>query len=1454
MDGFGRNKASRKSGWKRLIYLIIAIVFVPLFTLIAVLNIPVVQTQLGKWTAHYLSNEWQVNVQVGRLNFDLFAQLHIEELLISDKTGDTLCSTPDFIVTNYFLNSEYNWEIESVRLVSPKAKLITNENGEQNWNFLVDYFKSRDSLNSTKKSSFTLKKLEIVDGDFVWIDKRYQHVEDLFDLNHMDWNGLNLKLSQLSLLGDVFSVDVAAFSGKESCGLSIERCTANLFYKNEELNLGHFEIQTDKSELSGKGKVNFIADKKILLDGELTATPINLNELRFITKANLPIDESIYLNCKFQGGVDELNFPLIQIETGLVTRLMGRGSVKKMTDFENFELDFEIDHLTTVYSDLCLLTDKNSSKSKKILPSNLSTLGLIEFDGHIKGSKDDWRLYGAIGTEIGEIKGDIDLKIDENEEYLGFVRLNKFNIGKYYSNNVLGEVTGELDIDGSGFSLNNLEAYIDGDFSQFCVDGYCLTGIKTNGKFKRDGFEGLINVNDPNAELYFNGFLDFGKRVPELSCELDIVQLNFKEMGWVNQVPYSALSGQIKLDSKGLNLDEIEGELLLEHMTYCVGKEDYLLDYLSLQVNRKEELQVVLNSDIAVGQINGDFHLDELPAVTTQLISEVLPNYNWSKFPHQPQKFVADIEFFDFSQISAVLFPTIGVAQNSTISLSVDEEASFFECVVVSDSISFSDYVVHGLMMDIRKPDEFVYASLGADSVKSGPVFFDQISLDLRSESENIYTSLSWGKDSSLHSGDLNGRVYIKSEDDFAFEFYNGSFRANRDVWHVQSGAQIEIEPNQVWIDNFNLKNGKQLIALVGGIGASEDVPLVSTLENVKLEGLNPFLPDDIQLSGNVNGVVSWGSMNNTPQLTGDIALEKFGINQVLYGDLMLSSVWDSEIEGLKLKGNLEKEEVKSLTFDGYYYPFDSTKGLDVNARLKDLDLGFLSSFLDREILVVTGSASAEVHINGALDAPQLYGEARLKDSWLYIDYLKTSFKLNDKVGIRPDMFMFNNLKIVDVEGNSGRLTGTIMHEAFSNWDFDVVMDMETRMKVLNTTVDDNPDYYGIAYATGYLNIAGFEDQLMLDMSLKTAAGTKLALPMNTTEEVVMDQFIQFVSSKKQKDVDENPLDLSGVNLNIQLDVTSDAELSIIFDEAVGDVMKGSGVGHLSMGVTNLSTFNMYGQIEITNGNYLFTLMNLFNKDFTVKPGGTINWYGDPYNAELDLAAVYKVNTSLSQIISDDAQNSGKRVPVDLVMNLKGKMLNPGVDFQILLPTVDPTTRSRFEAVVSTEQERNRQAFSLLVLRSFVSPPNIVKTAGTGNYGVVENSTELLSSQISNWLSQISDDFNLGFNYRSGDQISNQEIALALSTQLFDNRVQVSGNFGVSRGNSINQQPTNYIGDVKVEYLLLPDGRVKLIAYNESNNYRNVSTQQSPYTQGVGIVYQEEFNRWSDLFKKRKLQ
>ncbi|MEO0405181.1 MAG: translocation/assembly module TamB, partial [Bacteroidota bacterium] len=215
---------------------------------------------------------------------------------------------------------------------------------------------------------------------------------------------------------------------------------------------------------------------------------------------------------------------------------------------------------------------------------------------------------------------------------------------------------------------------------------------------------------------------------------------------------------------------------------------------------------------------------------------------------------------------------------------------------------------------------------------------------------------------------------------------------------------------------------------------------------------------------------------------------------------------------------------------------------------------------------------------------------------------------------------------------------------------------------------------------------------------------------------------------------------------------------------------------------------------------------------------------------------------------AEENEQYKQRVPVDLIMQLENNLFNPDIGFNIELPGSSEIIQNRVNSAISTEEEMNRQAFALLVLRRFISPPNISKQHNA--IGLAENSTELLSSQLSNWLSQISNDFDVGVNYRPGDDISNEELAVALSTQLFNDRLRVSGNFGVAANNNAQQQQANnVIGDLMIEWKMLENGKIKLIVYNQSNDYDVTNTNISPYTQGIGIVFQEEFNTLSELFQ-----
>jgi len=273
----------------------------------------------------------------------------------------------------------------------------------------------------------------------------------------------------------------------------------------------------------------------------------------------------------------------------------------------------------------------------------------------------------------------------------------------------------------------------------------------------------------------------------------------------------------------------------------------------------------------------------------------------------------------------------------------------------------------------------------------------------------------------------------------------------------------------------------------------------------------------------------------------------------------------------------------------------------------------------------------------------------------------------------------------------------------------------------------------------------------------------------------------------------------------------------------------------------------MYGEYKIAEANYLFTLKDFLNKNFLVKRGGTINWYGDPYKADIDLVTYYPLKTSLFDIMPDAEKEDWKqKTDVNVEMHLTDNIFNPEIDFDIILPRANQSAKSVVKNLVSSDQEMNKQVFSLLILNQFMTNKQDISDAGVDLS--ISTTTEMLSSQLSNMISKFSDDFDLGFKYSPGDEISNDEVTIAMSTQQFNDRLTIETNLGVSQGNKLNQNPSSFIGDVDVEYKLNSDGNLRVHAFNESNEYDFTNLEQSQYTQGVGAFYKQSFNNWGELF------
>ena len=97
----------------------------------------------------------------------------------------------------------------------------------------------------------------------------------------------------------------------------------------------------------------------------------------------------------------------------------------------------------------------------------------------------------------------------------------------------------------------------------------------------------------------------------------------------------------------------------------------------------------------------------------------------------------------------------------------------------------------------------------------------------------------------------------------------------------------------------------------------------------------------------------------------------------------------------------------------------------------------------------------------------------------------------------------------------------------------------------------------------------------------------------------------------------------------------------LIFDDLVGDAMKSTGEGHIQLNIDQNYDVSMYGNYVINKGEYVFALKEFINKKFTLNKGGKITWLGDPYNAKIDLSAIYSLRTSLSNLVPEEEKVIG---------------------------------------------------------------------------------------------------------------------------------------------------------------------------------------------------------------------
>jgi hypothetical protein len=1388
----------------------------------------------------------------------------LEDVFVSDLHGDTLFSVDRLSVQGLRIHPRSRIvKAGSLELGSGRFALATDKgDAHSNLTNLLEQFASTDTTSGGADWSIRVGTFKVVDLHFSFHDANVEPVPFGVDFDHVDVSRVDLIGHQFLVIGDSIGAHLERFSVHEQSGFQVDRLSGATMVSSQGITIDQMELRTPSSDV--QGALRFTTESwadyedfndRVLMRLELDSSRLDFRDIAYFAPELEGIGLPIEVKGLVRGTVADLKGRGVTVRFGERSYFRGSAELTGLPDLANTFMVLDIAELRTDFEDLSALPAPPFKENGRLaLPPELEQLGSLSFAGSFTGFTRSFTAYGRADTELGPVRTDLSYERAPDSQVFtlsGRVATDGFVLGPLLNAPAIGAVAAKIRIKGSGRSLATMSADLEGQIPMFTFNNTRITGITANGRLEKDLFNGTLQAVDENLVLDFEGLADLRGRWPFVDFKANVQHADLAALGLTHEKGYNTLSMLVMADGR-LSPDSLEGRVEVKGISYCNEQGEHDLGDLLLTSGRRSgENVLTLVSTFADAEVVGTFLPTRLPGAFTSIVYSVFPSLsNEVVYAQAEQDFRFTITTKRTGPLLDLFVPGLSVDPGGVLQGDLDSRSFSMGLGAELPGVRYGALHLQEVSIALDNALEVLAFSVRSErQTYKDSLWVAGTSLTGKAYQDDLEFALGWDTSSTGSNGELDLLGEVRGLGAYTFDLLPSNLFLGRGTWSNPDPVRFLVDSSTVQVDSLVLINEGQRITLAGAISKDATVPLSFDLAGVSLENLTPFLDGPV-VKGILEGSGELYDLYGAPFVDSYVCLNEVQVQDKPVGDLRFSAEWAEGQRSIVLEGDLMRGRIKALDFRGDF-SLDEGNALDLALVMDRFDLTFIDPYLPEGISEIQGSVTGTLAVKGRLDEPLISGELDLVDAGLRIDYLNTLYRFTHKVQVQPDMFALDLVTIRDEEGNTARIGGTILHNGLKDWNFNVWGTMD-RMLVMNTTLKENDLYYGKAYATGDVEVSGYEGRMEIVVDARTAAGTDIHFPVGGSTEVSPIGFVRFAGSDTTQ-AEGAVVDLSGITLDLKVEVTPDAQFELIFDPTVGDILSGRGRGNMEMSVDKNGGFDMRGQVEVTDGEYLFTLRNVINKRFQIQPGGRIVWYGDPFDAQLDIAAVYRVRAPLYDIMFEKNEAYRKRVPVDVVMKLKDKLLNPEIGFNVKLPSVDESIRTQVNSVLSTEQEMNRQVFALIVLNRFVQPPSYNTGQGTPTSGGAlagTTTSELLSNQVSNWLSRLSNDFDLGFNYRPGDNITQDELELAVSTQLFDERLLLSTNVGVQYGAQSTQNSNTLVGDFQLEYLLTNDGKLRAKAFSVSNDRNLNRADQAPTTQGAGVAYREEFDTWGELWQK----
>ncbi len=1085
---------------------------------------------------------------------------------------------------------------------------------------------------------------------------------------------------------------------------------------------------------------------------------------------------------------------------------------------------------------------------RQFAPQNRFRLNL-----NASGPLNKLRLNAGVSTNKGRVALKLDVrnlidKYRDNEIYAELSSDN-LNIGQLLGENVLGELSmftkASAIIGDKGLQNLTIDSL---NVEQIHFQEELYNNISASGEYRDGRLVAKLKAADPKLSLNMEALADLksiaGNSRYILDAEVQNIDLNAFRVD--NRDAHSNISFDLECDLLNRS-GKIDGELsidklLLKHLDVEKELGDVKFIAYSDDIQQYFELQ----SPIFDMNLNSSGSLmDVLSDIQNLSIRRELPAvFGLEEHDSNTRSYDLNLRTRNTRDIFDFIMPGLYLADESIIHLSIAEGGDLVASIN-SERFAYQKNYIRDLDLQIDNIGESLNASIYGSELSVANINFSSPLISASADNDEFDISVSAGEFLEEHSGVrffVDGMFYRDSLNNLVLKARpHDSFVALglNNTW-ILNESEVATRKNELYIKDFRLRNGEQELLVDGGYSEFMEDTLALRVRNIDMSTVNKFTKSKLDLKGIINGMAQL--ISHPEQKSGmlmDIHLDSLSLGGARGGSITIASELSEDRDdlGIYVKQTIGDKNVISAS--GSYFLDDGR--IDVVADLNTFPFALAEPFFQSIFKKMGGGISGSIRVHGATDELLLSSNNLfLNDALVQLSATGVPYTLRGPLRLDNDGLHFDSVRIMDNDGGSISLDGAMLHEQFSNFRLDTRLGLD-RIKVVDATSKDKVMVYGNLRVNGNATLSGPVNALNIGATISTTDNGEVHIPVSGSITGSTSDLLTFTERAKEIDpydemlqnLEEQSKKSGDINITGQLNIHSGVKAFLHMGGREDNGASFSGDGSIRLNFRPLqSVLDLNGIYSINEGNYQFVLPGVLSKNFKIQEGSSINFSGGIMDTRLDINALYSLKTSLSTLISD-ANSVATSRQVDCKITISDRLSNPNIAFDVSVPDLDPTTKSQVESALNTTDKVQKQFLALLVMGSFIPDEN----TGVVNSSqlLLSNATELMSGQLNAILQRLNVPLDVGIGYQSS-VAGNEIFDLAISTQLFNNRVIVGGSVGNRRYGNTTATNGDMVGDFDIQIKLDQAGKYRLNLFSHSadayTNYLDNSQRN-----GVGFSY-----------------